>query len=91
MTDISDLAESLREILAFELARGNTVVRVDRPAGSRCSLAVILASPMDIAGFRVSHEVPSSVDTWQNRDSHYPLEAGYICERTRHALAGPLA
>lgn len=90
MTDIPDLAENLSAILAFELARGNTVVRIDRPAGSRCPLAVILARPLDIAGFKSSHGLPSSVDTWENRDSHYPLEAGYICERTRHALAGPL-
>jgi len=91
MTNIPDLAESLSGIMAFELARGNAIVRVDRPAGSRCPLAVIFARPLDIAGFKASHDLPSSVDTWQNRDSHYPLEAGYICERTRHAIAGPLA
>ena len=90
MSDISDLAKSLSAILAFELARGNTVIRVDRPAGTRCPLAVILARRLDIAGFKASHEFPDCVGTWENRDSHYPLEAGYICERTRHALAGPL-
>lgn len=90
MSDIPDLAEDLRPILAFELARGNTVVRVDRPAGSLCPLAVILARPLDIVGFRASHDLPPSIDTWENHDSHYPLEAGCICERTRHALAGPL-
>jgi len=91
MTDIAALAESLRPVLEFELARGNTVVRVDSPAGSRCPLAVIFARPLDFAGFSSAHTLPSTVDMWQNGDSHYPIEAGYICERTRHALAGPLA
>ncbi|MFT3800990.1 MAG: hypothetical protein QM766_07195 [Burkholderiaceae bacterium] len=90
MTSIPDLTENLSAILAFELARGNTVIRVDRPAGSRCPLAVILAQPLDIAGFKANHVLSTGVDTWENRDSHYPLEAGYICERTRHVLAGPL-
>ena len=89
MESITDLAESLRGVLAFELARGNTIVRVDRPAGSNCPLAVILARPLDVAGFKADHGLPADVDTWVNRDSHYPLEAGYFCERTHHALAGP--
>jgi hypothetical protein len=90
MADIPDLAKSLQGALDFELARGNTVVRIDRPAGSRCPLAVILARPLAIALFKASNGLPDGVGTWENRDSHYPLEAGYICERTRHALAGPL-
>ena len=89
MEEISDLADSLRDILAFELARGNNVVRVDRPSGSRCPLAVILAHPLDIAGFTAAHGLPVSVETWENLDPHYPFETGYICERSRHALAGP--
>ena len=90
MAHIPDLAESLDGLLGFELARGNTVVRVDRPAGSRCPLAVILARPLDIAQFKASNRLPDGVETWENRDSHYLLEAGYICKRTRHAQAGPL-
>ena len=90
MTEIVDLSKNLSAILEFELARGNKVVRVDRPAGSRCPLAVIFARPLDLVGYKRSYGLPANVDTWENRDRHYPVEAGYICERTRHALAGPL-
>ena len=90
METVPDLSDNLRGVLAFELARGNAIARVDRPAGSRCPLAVILARPLDIAGFKAANGLPSGVGTWENRDSHYPIEAGYLCERTRHALAGPI-
>ena len=91
MSDVPDLTESLAGALAFELARGNSVERVDRPAGSRCPLAVIMARPLDIVGYTAAHGLPTGVDTWENRDSHYPLERGYVCGRTRHAISGPIA
>ena len=90
MTTIPDLAESLQGIVAFELSRGNSIIRVDRPAGTRCPLAVIFARPVDINGFRAQGALPSGVETWVNRDAHYPLESGYVCDRTRHAIAGPI-
>ena len=90
MNNVPELSESLRGVLEFEIARGNSIVRVDRPAGSRCPLAVIFAQSLDFSGFNATNGLPSGVDTWENRDSHYPLEAGYMCERTRHAVAGPL-
>lgn len=86
--DIAELSESLRPILEYEIARGNEVVRVDRPAGTNCPLAVIFAKPLDFGGFVHPNEA-AAVRIWQNRDRHYPLERGYVCERTRHALAGP--
>ena len=90
MNEVSDLAEGLRDIFAYEVARGNVVVRADRPAGSRCPLAVIFARPLDFAGYGAQHSLSSTISTWQNHDAHYPLEAGYVCERTRQALAGPI-
>jgi hypothetical protein len=84
------LSKRLRSILEYETARGNMVVRLDQPAGSRCPLAVIFERPLDIAGFTAVHGLPDGVEIWENRDSHYPLEKGYLCEQTRHALAGPL-
>ena len=84
------VTSTLQVVLSFDLERGNTVVRVDQPAGTRCPLAVVLAKPLDIAGFKESHGLPPMVNTWKNLDSHYPLEAGYVCEQTRHAIVGPL-
>ena len=89
MKTISDLSEKLRPICEFEIRRGNQIERVDRPAGSNCPLAIIFAEPLDIAGYVKQHGLPKDVDTWENLDSHYPIEAGYFCERTHHAIAGP--
>jgi hypothetical protein len=89
MDAASDLSAALLPMLQFELARGNRIERVDQPAGTDCPLAVILAHPLDIEGYQRQQALPAQVKTWENRDRHYPLEAGYLCERTRHALAGP--
>ncbi|MFN4352727.1 MAG: hypothetical protein ACK4F6_18160 [Hylemonella sp.] len=91
ITGIAGLSKTLEEIVTFEIARGNAVERIDQPAGTRCPLAVIFKRPLDIKGFLSLQSLPSGVETWENRDRHYPLEAGYVCEKTRHAIAGPLA
>lgn len=91
MVNVQGLSAELQPVVDFELRRGNRIERVDRPAGTRCALAVIFALPLDIAGFQASSQMPKGVKTWQNLDGHYPLEAGYVCEITRHAIAGPLA
>jgi hypothetical protein len=86
----SILSARLRSIVEYEIARGNAIARIDQPAGTRCSLAVVFTKPLDIGGFKSSNSLPAGVDTWENHDRHYPLEAGYVCERTRHAISGPL-
>lgn len=91
MTLVTHLSSNLRPIFDYEIGRGNSVERIDRPAGTKCPLAVIFSKPLDIEGFARVHGLPQSVSTWSNRDKHYPLEDGYVCEETRHALAGPAA
>jgi len=90
MNKVIGLSEALQPIYDYEISRGNHVDRVDRPAGTNCPLAVIFHTRLDVTGFISTHGLPSDVKTWENRDRHYPLEKGYVCERTRHALAGPL-
>jgi hypothetical protein len=90
MNEVPGLSERLRSIVEYELARGNSIVRVDKPAGTRCPLAVVFAKPLDITGFKGGAALPPGIDTWENRDRHYPLETGYVCERTRHAISGPI-
>jgi len=91
MKQAADLCDSLRPVFEYEIGRGNCVERVDRPAGTKCPLAVVFAMPLDIDGFMRTHELPHGVRTWANRDQHYPLEDGYTCEKTNHAIAGPAA
>jgi hypothetical protein len=91
MNTVPDLSDNLRPIFDYEIGRGNSVKRIDRPAGTNCPLAVIFARPLDIDGFTRAHGLPQSVSTWSNRDKHYPIEDGYVCEKTRHVLAGPAA
>jgi len=90
MDAVPNLSKNLQVILEFELARGNSIARIDPPAGTRCPLAVILSGSLDILGFRATHSFPTAVATWENRDTHYPLETGYVCEQTWHTIAGPL-
>lgn len=90
MNQVRDLSEALKKIYEYEIGRGNQIERVDRPAGSNCPLAIIFRAPLDVSGFVIAYGMPTGVKTWENRDSHYPLEKGYVCESTHHALAGPL-
>lgn len=90
MNKITGLSKSLQSIYDYESSRGNYVERIDSPAGTNCPLAVIFHAQLDVAGFINSHGLPVDVMTWENRDRHYPLERGYVCELTRHVLAGPL-
>jgi hypothetical protein len=89
--NVVGLSTRLDGIVEFELQRGNSIERIDRPAGWNCPLAVIFRMPLDIVGFQAVAGIPSGVRTWQNRDTHYPLETGYVCEQTNHAIAGPTA
>lgn len=79
----------LEAVVQFELQRGNQIERIDRPAGSNCPLAVIFKKPLDIAGFLSENKNLNGVRTWENKDRHYPLEKGFVCEATKHAIAGP--
>lgn len=90
MNDLDYLSERLKPLVDFELLRGNEIVRVDRPAGTKCPMAVIFQKPLDFNGYKEKHGEPAGVDRWKNRDRHYPLESGYVCEKTRQAIAGPL-
>lgn len=90
MNDLSKLSSTLKPLVDYELQVGNEVERVDQPAGTKCPLAVIFKSPLDFRGYKEKHGEPKGVERWENRDRHYPLEAGYGCDKTNQAIAGPL-
>jgi hypothetical protein len=75
--------------VSYELARGNSIVRIDQPAGTKCPLAVNFANPLDLTGYAMKHNVPDGVETFEVKDPHYEIQAGYQCVRSRHVVAGP--
>ncbi|HRT88361.1 MAG TPA: hypothetical protein P5296_17265 [Anaerohalosphaeraceae bacterium] len=87
---IRKLSSNLRSIYDLELALGNEVVHVYEPAGDRCPLEIIFKKPLHKAEIASRLKLGSDVTWWENRDPHYSIESGYMCEQTRHALAGPL-
>jgi len=85
-----DLSANLLPIYELELRLGNSVNRVDEPAGTTCPFAVIFQQPLHFKEAEDAGIVPPAVRRWEIHDPHYPPEAGFLCEETRHALAGPL-
>jgi len=90
MEDLKYLSSSLKPIVDYELHRGNEIERIDRPAGTKCPLAVVFKKPLDFKGYESQHGKPKGVDKWECRDQHYALESGYVCEKTRQGIAGPI-
>jgi len=90
MEELKYLSSALKPMVDYELSVGNEIERIDRPAGTRCPLAVVFKKPLDFKGFEDKNGKPRGVEKWENRDRHYDLEAGYVCERTRQAIAGPI-
>ncbi len=90
MEELKYLSNALKPIVDFELSVGNDIERVDLPAGTRCPLAVVFKKPLDFKGFENKNGKPKDVDRWENRDRHYDLESGYVCEKTRQAITAPI-
>ena len=90
MEDLKFISKALKPIVDYELSRGNYIERIDRPAGTRCPLAVVFREPLDFRGFQDLNGSLEYVSTWKNRDRHYDLESGYVCEKTNQALAAPV-
>lgn len=87
---IDKLSPDLRPIVELELSLGNQVRWVQTEGWSRCPLAVTLERPMHFAEIAARLRLPEAVRKWENRDPHYDIEAGFSCENTRHAVAGPI-
>lgn len=84
------LSPNLQSIFDLELLLGNTVVRVDEPAGSLCSLATNFKNPLHKTEIEATLPLPSLVKWLENHDPHYSIDGGYKCEDTSHVLVGPL-
>ena len=87
---IDGLAPALRPVLGLERSLGNTVTAVEVNAWTSCPLAVVMARPLHFARIAERLTLPESVERWENRDTHYSVEAGLLCRETRHSIAGPI-
>ena len=87
---IEELSKDLIPVYRYEIEHGNEVLRIDKPAGSKCPYAVIFRERLKIRGTSQEQDLPDSVNSWKCTDPHYPREFGYVSEISRHAIAGPL-
>jgi hypothetical protein len=86
-----DLSADLRLLYEFELSMGNTVARIDRNLWSSFALTIVFHDPLHIPQAIERLTLSPHVGRWENRDTHYDLEAGWRCASTGHALSGPIA
>jgi hypothetical protein len=84
------LCVDLQAILDLELGLGNEIAYVAEPAGTACPYAVSLKQPLHHEVIRERGLLPPWIKAWTNTDTHYELESGYACEKTRHSIAGPI-
>ncbi len=85
------LSSRLMPIYELEISLGNRVARIDEPAGSVCPYAVVFASPLHLDDIRARIQLGGDVQFWEVRDPHHAAELGFVCEVTRHAVAGPIS
>jgi hypothetical protein len=85
------LSPALVPLLYFELSHENVIIRVDRKQWSNSPLVVVFRDPLHIdAAERELRPGPDNISRWENRDTHYDLEAGWRCNQTGQCLSGPL-
>jgi hypothetical protein len=85
----SRLCKTLQPILDSELAEGNSIESIDTPAGTNCPFAVHLKNKINHLTIK-KLSLANTVENWQNKDKHYPLQNGYSCTKFKHSIAGPL-
>ncbi len=86
---LDSVCEHLREACRLELANGNTILRIDIPAGSKCPLAIVFCDTLKIWGTPATGEFDPCVRYWESKDPHYEIEAGFICDIHRHVMSAP--
>jgi hypothetical protein len=89
-----NLSPDLLPLAELELSLGNTITRVDQPAGSTCPYAVNFKDRLhrkDIEqAMEQSADISLHIRRWESRDPHYEVQGGYTTDVLRHCIAGPL-
>ena len=86
------LSVHLQPIYDLELSLGNSVVRIEEPAGSTCPLAIIFKNPLHRTEIESNMRILPPIHWLESRDEHYSRdgEGAYKCNETGHAVIGPL-
>ena len=87
---MTKFSPELRPIYDFEISRGNQVERIDEPAGTNCPYAIVFQYPLHVAQIQNQLRLSNAVRLWHSTDPHYPRERGFFCQKTHHAISGPL-
>lgn len=86
------LSSDLQAIYDHEIAEGNSVLRVDEPAGTLCPLAIVFVKPLNRSAILADINLDSSVTWHMNDDPHYEVNgmAGFTSSRSRQFVYGPI-
>ena len=84
------LSEGLLPILKLELELGNAVARVENPKGTNYSYVLVLRDKINHKAIRNRLKLSGEVEKWESKDRHYDPESGYVCDKTKHAIIGPI-
>lgn len=84
------LCETLQSIYELEIELGNEVESIDSPAGTKCPYAVNFKNKLHFLEIKKQLNLATSVEEWTNNDKHYPLQKGYVCNKFKHSVSGPL-
>lgn len=86
------LSADLQPLYDMELEAGNSVVRVDEPAGTLCPLAIVMKNPIDKDRLGKCVQSIPSIFWHENNDQHYEAHGmgGYTSTESRQFLYGPL-
>lgn len=83
------ICEHLAPLLEHELSEGNAVTGCET-GWSAVNLAMNLEKPLDISFYEEYLKAMPDLEIWENRDSHYSVQKGIVCNICRHSIAGPL-
>ncbi len=78
----------LDEIIKHELIRGNIIVSDDDKWSSGIRV-ITFKDAIDIQ-YVDSQIYVEQVEYWENHDSHYPIQKGYICKKCNISIASPI-
>lgn len=82
------LAANLQPLYDLEKSLGNEVEYY--VSNETCGMYVAFSNPLHRAEIERNLKLSPALTWRQFLDPHYPLEEGYVCAETNHAVVGPL-
>jgi len=84
LDDLNERCTHLKKIAADEISRGNEIVDVEI-GWSAVDYVYVFMKPL--ANYAMNS---CFVEAWVNKDTHYPLQRGYVCHECKVSIAGPI-